>query len=67
MESKREANGLGESKSKDGRVRLCSAAKAGPQSQNPKGRRLIPVLQKQGLMLLPLSLELFGKTASFKI
>jgi len=67
MESRSKANGLGESKSKDGRVRLCSAAKAGPQSQNPKGRRLIPVLQKQGLMLLPLSLELFGKTTSFKI
>ena len=67
MESRSKANDLGESKSKDGRVRLCSAAKAGPQSQNPKGKRLIPVLQKQGLMLLPLSLERFGKMASFKL
>ena len=67
MESRSKANGLGESKSKDGRVRLDGAAMAGPPSQNPKGRRLIPVLQKQGLMLLPLSLELFGKTASFKL
>jgi hypothetical protein len=67
MGSRREANALGESKYKDGRVRLCSSTKGGPQSQNPKGRRLIPVLQKQGLMLLPLSLELFGKTTSFKI
>jgi hypothetical protein len=32
-----------ESKSKDGRVRLDGAAMAGPPSQNPKGRRLIPV------------------------
>jgi hypothetical protein len=52
---------LGESKFKDKKVRLSSAAMAGPQSQNPKGRRLIPVLLKQGLMLLPLSLKLFGK------
>jgi hypothetical protein len=51
----------GESKFKDKKVRLSSAAMAGPQSQNPKGRRLIPVLLKQGLMLLPLSLKLFGK------
>jgi hypothetical protein len=43
MESKREANGLGEYKPKDGRVRLNGAAMAGPPSQNPKGRRLIPV------------------------
>jgi hypothetical protein len=34
---------------------------AGPQSQNPKGRRLILVLLKQGLMLLPLSLKILGK------
>jgi hypothetical protein len=27
------------------------------QWQGPKGRRLIPVLLKQGLMLLPLSLK----------
>ena len=43
MESKREANGLGESKPKDRRVRLNGAAMAGPPSQNPKGRRLISV------------------------
>jgi hypothetical protein len=43
MESRSKANGLGESKSKDERVRLGSAAMAGPPSQNPKGRRLIPV------------------------
>ena len=62
MESKREANGLGESKPKDGRFRLNGAAMAGPPSQNPKGRRLLNL----GLMLLPLSLKLFGKTTSFK-
>ena len=66
MESKREAKGLARFKPKDGRVRLNGAAMEGPPSQNPKGRRLIPVLLKQGLMLLPLSLKLFGKTASFK-
>jgi hypothetical protein len=43
MESRRETNGLGRSKPKDGRVRLNGAAMAGPPSQNPKGRRLIPV------------------------
>jgi hypothetical protein len=43
MESRSKANGLGESKSKDGRVRLDGAAMAGPPIQNPKGRRLIPV------------------------
>jgi hypothetical protein len=43
MESKSKANGLGESKSKDGRVRLDGVAMARPPSQNPKGRRLIPV------------------------
>ena len=67
MESRSKAKVSGEYKFKDKRVRLSSAAMAGPKSQNPKGRRLIPVLQKQGLMLLPLSLELFGKTASFKL
>jgi hypothetical protein len=61
MESKSKAKGLEESKFKDERVRLSSAAMAGPQSQNPKGRRLIPVFLKQGLMLLPLSLKFFGK------
>jgi hypothetical protein len=40
---------------------------AGPYNQNPKGRRLIPVLLKQGLMLLPLSLNTLGKMASFKV
>jgi hypothetical protein len=58
MESRSKAKVLGESKFKDKRVRLPSAAIAGPQSQNPKGRRLIPVLLKQGLMLLPLSLKI---------
>jgi hypothetical protein len=68
MESRSEAKVSGESKFKDKRVRLSSAAMARPQSQNPKGRRLIPVLLKQGLMLLPLSLKILGKkTASFKI
>jgi hypothetical protein len=43
MESRRRANGLGESKSKDERVRLDGFAMARPPSQNPKGRRLIPV------------------------
>ena len=43
MESRRETNGLGESKSKDGRVRLDGVAMARPPSQNPKGRRLISV------------------------
>ena len=43
MESRRETIGLGESKSKDGRVRLDGAAMVGSPSQNPKGRRLIPV------------------------
>ena len=43
MESKREAKGLERFKPKDGRVRLGSVAMAGPQSQNPKWRRLIPV------------------------
>jgi hypothetical protein len=61
MESRSKANRLEGSKFKDEKVRLSSAAMAGPQSQNPKGRRLIPVLLKQGLMLLPLSLKLFGK------
>jgi hypothetical protein len=61
MESRSKAKGLEEYKFKDERVRLSSDAMAGPQSQNPKGRRLIPVLLKQGLMLLPLSLKLFGK------
>ena len=36
MESRSKANGLGESKSKDGRVRLDGAAMAGPLSQNPE-------------------------------
>jgi hypothetical protein len=66
MESRSKAKVSGESKFKDKRVRLSSAAMAGPQSQNPKGRRLIPVLLKQGLMLLPLSLKILGKTASLK-
>jgi len=61
MGSRSKAKLLAESKSKDGRVRLNGAAMAGPRSQNPKGRRLIPVLLKQGLMLLPLFLKLFGK------
>jgi hypothetical protein len=43
MESKSEAKGLERFKPKDGRVRLNGAAMAGPPSQNPKGRRLIPV------------------------
>ena len=43
MESRSKANGLGESKSKDERVRLDGVAMARPPSQNPKGRRLIPV------------------------
>jgi hypothetical protein len=43
MESKSETKGLEGSKPKDGRVRLNGAAMAGPLSQNPKGRRLIPV------------------------
>ena len=66
MESSSKAKVLGESKFKDKRVRISSAAMVGPQIQNPKGRRLIPALLKQGLMLLPLSLKFFGKTASFK-
>jgi hypothetical protein len=67
MESRSKVKVLGESKFKDKRVRLSSSAMAGPQSQNPKGRRLIPVLLKQGLMLLTLSLKILGKkTASFK-
>ena len=61
MESRSKAKISGESKSKEKRVRLPSTAMIGPQSQNPKGRMLIPVLLKQGLMLLPLSLKLFGK------
>jgi hypothetical protein len=43
MESKSEAKCLEGSKPKDVRVRLNGAAMAGPLSQNPKGRRLIPV------------------------
>ena len=39
----REAKGLEIFKPKDGRVRLNGTAMAGPPSQNPKGRRLIPV------------------------
>ena len=66
MESRSRAKVSGESKFKDKRVRLSIATMAGPQSQNPKGRRLIPVLLKQGLMLLPLSLNILGKTTSFK-
>jgi hypothetical protein len=58
MESRSKAKVLGESKFKDKRVRLSSVAMAGPQSQNPKGRRLIPVFLKQGLMLLPLLLKI---------
>jgi hypothetical protein len=57
MESRSKAKVSGESKFKDKRVRISSAAMAGPQSQNSKGRRLIPVFLKQGLMLLPLFLE----------
>jgi hypothetical protein len=57
MESRSKAKVSEESKFKDKRVRISSAAMAGPQSQNPKRRRLIPVLLKQGLMLLPLSLK----------
>jgi hypothetical protein len=57
MDSRRKPKVSGESKFKDKRVRLSSAAMAGPQSQNPKGRRLIPVLLKKGLVLLPLSLK----------
>ena len=41
MESRSKARGLEGSKFKDESVRLSSAAMAGPQSQNPKGRRLI--------------------------
>jgi hypothetical protein len=61
MESKREAKSLERFKPKDGRVRFNGTAMAGPPNQNPKGRRLIPVQLKLGLMLLPLSLRLFGK------
>ena len=61
MESRSKAKVSGESKFKDKRVRLSSATMAGTQSQNPKGRRLILVWLKLGLMLLPLSLRLFGK------
>jgi hypothetical protein len=61
MESRGKAKGLEGSKFKEERVRISSAAMAVPQSQNPKGRRLIPVFLKQGLMLLPLSLKFFGK------
>jgi hypothetical protein len=43
MESKREVKGLERLKPKDGRVRLNGVAMAGSPSQNPKGRRLIPV------------------------
>ena len=43
MESRSETKGLEGSKPKDGRVRLNGAAMARPPSQNPKGRRLIPV------------------------
>jgi hypothetical protein len=32
------------------------AAMAGPQNQNPRGKRLTPVLLKQGLVLFPPSL-----------
>jgi hypothetical protein len=61
MESRSKAKFLGESKFKDKRVRLYSAAMVGPQSKNPKQRRLILLLLKQGLMLLPLSLKILGK------
>jgi hypothetical protein len=37
MESRSKAKVSGESKFEDKRVRLSSAAMAGPQSQNPKG------------------------------
>ena len=57
----RETKGLERLKLKDERVRFNGAAMAGPPNQNPKGRRLIPVWLKLGLMLLPLSLRLFGK------
>ena len=43
MESRSETKGLERSKPKDGRVRLNGVAMVGPLSQNPKGRRLIPV------------------------
>ena len=40
---------------------------AGPQNQNPRGKRLTPVLLKQGLVLFPPSLGLYlAKTASIK-
>jgi hypothetical protein len=61
MEPWSKAKVSGESKFKEKRIRLSSAAMVGPQSQNPKGRRLIPVLLKQGLMLLPLYLKILGK------
>ena len=64
--SQKQGQDSGRSKSKDKRVRLYGAAIARPWSQNPKGRRFIPVLLKQGLMLLPLSLDILGKTTSFK-
>jgi hypothetical protein len=63
MESRSKAKVSRESKFKGKRIRLSSAAMAGPQSQNPEGRRLIPVLLKQGLMLLPLSLKILGKNS----
>ena len=66
MESNGEkANGLEGFKPKYGRFRFNGATMAGPPNQNPKGRRLIPMLLKQGLMLLPLSLNILGKMASF--
>jgi hypothetical protein len=43
----------GDEISKDWREKFQGAAKAGPQRQNPRGERLTPVLQKQGLVLSP--------------
>jgi hypothetical protein len=39
---------------------------AGPYNQNPRGKRLTPVLLKKGLVLFPPSLNNLGKTASSK-
>jgi hypothetical protein len=67
MESKQGQKVSGGFKLRDWKVGFQGAAMAGPWNQNPKGRRLTLVLLKQGLVLLPLSLNTLGKTASFKV
>jgi hypothetical protein len=43
----------GDEISKDWREKFQGAAKVGPRRQNPRGERLTPMLQKQGVMLSP--------------